>query len=155
MHPLNDLVDSLGVIVFRPATRGISQKLCGQRAVKLIAMPGGDNVFQLGDVLEALAGYQTAGCVYGLAPFLIAPDTQSVEVLERQTERIHPRVTGKAQRRGSMGFQRFLQGWLVVLKVLLRRFQQGDIWRRWRRGTTQNIVENKQAALHRRSSVRV
>ena len=61
-------------------------------------MVGLEDLLQVPDVLERFAGDQLARGVDRLAPLLLAPHPQGVEVLQGQAQRVHPRVAGVAER---------------------------------------------------------
>src|SRR5207247_1465867 len=105
------------------------------------------------DARKTLARGELAARVDGLAVFLVAVHSQSVEVLQPQTERVHAGVARGAQRNAAVYGEQFAHGRLAF-GSLGGLVQVGDVqigrWRRRRRA--QEVVKHKEAAFDRRGS---
>ena len=103
---LDDVVDCLDIIVFRPAAQCISQELFGQTGVEIAAARTGQDTLQLVDVAEALARDEFAAGVDGLVAFLVAVHAQSVEVLQPQAKQALHAIMNAATRAEAEAFLR-------------------------------------------------
>src|ERR1043166_6014395 len=111
-------------------------------------MVGRQNLLQFDDICEALSAQQFAGGVDPLPSFLFSPHAHGVEVIQRQSQRIHSIVTRTAEWLLAMECQGFAQGEFLVLHCFRSVFQRRNVWWWWRGRCAEQIIEDKQASLH-------
>src|SRR5207244_6381978 len=133
-----DLSNGREVVVIQPATEGVREQFLDDRIDELLAAAQQERPQPLGAFEWRTAkerGRRVDGCPR-LA--LRAPLADRVEVLERESERVHRRMTCRA---GGI-FPVLLEplAYRCGLAVLAAIFQARHIWRRLRRGSAKNIV---------------
>src|SRR5581483_11340 len=146
---LHNAVDRLDIIKLEAAPEGVGKQFFGQATVKVQPVPGYDGLLDLTQVVELFTGNEFARGIDGFAALAFAPHSQGVEILHRQSERVHAIVAGTAERLASVNLEGLAQGRLVIGKGLLAVLQRGDISRRRRRRNSQDIIQNKQAPFDR------
>ncbi|HMO85131.1 MAG TPA: hypothetical protein PKC18_09455, partial [Lacipirellulaceae bacterium] len=86
-------------------------------------------------------------------PFLQAVQAERVETLQREPQRIHPVVARAAKRVGPMQLQQLANGGRFAGQLGFGLFQRRNVGRRGRRRRAENILQQIQPPLGRRSAV--
>jgi len=112
--------------------------LHGEAAVEVLTMVCGQNVSQLAHVIETFAGDQFAGGIDVLVAFGVTPNAECVEILHGQSNGIHARMTGRAERLITVRGEQIAQG--GVAGGFFGSFQRRNVWRRWWCGRAEDVV---------------
>ncbi len=141
------------VVILHAAAQRVGHQLlrqCGDEGVGAAqkGLPQGHRSVHFGAVGK------NAGSVHGSVRFASnAPCADSVEVFQREAERVHEVVADRAGRIPAMLFHTLShRAWSHTCVVL---FQRGYVRRRGRHGSSENVLQKPLAAQHGRRSRRV
>src|SRR5689334_17694664 len=97
-HRPDDAVDGLHVVILGTTTQRVGHEFVGQGAIEVTPVARGQDLLELVHAVERLAGDQLARRDDRLAALGIAPLAERVEILERESDRVHAVVARRAGR---------------------------------------------------------
>ncbi len=132
--------------------KGVGQQFFGERADKLFAMAQ-QELPQASHALEFRPVGQGGGRIDRDPVLRVAPFPDGVEILERESQRVHPHVTAGARRILTVLFQPLAHRHRMIALALLSEGRHVRRWRRWRRA--ENHLEQPLPPKHRRGPVAI